>query len=51
MELELRQNFYDYFDEHRHKSYDNSLLFQMGAFDRKVGMPFLFINGNIKKYK
>lgn len=37
MEMVLRQNFYDFFIEHRHNSDDNELLFRMEAFDKKTG--------------
>lgn len=36
MEVVLRQNFYDFFAEHRYNSEDNELLYRMEAFDKKT---------------
>ena len=36
MELILRQNFYDFFEEHRYNSDDADLLYRMEAFDKST---------------
>lgn len=36
MEIVLRQNFYDFFAEHRYNLEDNELLYRMEAFDKKT---------------
>ena len=36
MEVVLRQNFYDFFAEHRYNSEDSELLYRMEAFDKKT---------------
>ena len=34
MELVVRQNFYDFFEEHRYNSDDGDLMYRMEAFDK-----------------
>lgn len=34
MDLILRQNFYDFFEEHRYNSDDGELMYRMEAFDK-----------------
>ena len=45
MELIFRQNFYDFFEEHRYNSDDGDLMYRMEAFDKatvcKLGYAFI----------
>ena len=34
MELIFRQNFYDFFEEHRYNTDDSDLMYRMEAFDK-----------------
>ena len=36
MELVLKQNFYDFFSEHRNNPEDAHLLYRMAAFDKRT---------------